>query len=56
MFGGSVEVWMKNILHRFIKGQTHFGMPRGAEVNLALNEQKYVALHSNSSTASERTL
>ena len=47
---------MKNILHRFIKGQTHFGMPRGAEVNLALNEQKYVALHSNSSTASERTL
>jgi hypothetical protein len=25
---------MENILHRFIKGPTHFGMPRGAEVNL----------------------
>ena len=45
---------MKNILRQVIKGPTHFGMPRGAEVNLALNELKYVALHSNNSTTSER--
>ena len=38
---------MQNILRQVIKGPTHFGMPRGAEVNLALNEPKYVALHSN---------
>jgi hypothetical protein len=24
--GGSVEVWRKNILYRFIEGQTYFGM------------------------------
>ena len=24
MFGGCVEVWTKNILNRFIEGQTHF--------------------------------
>ena len=24
---------MKNILHRFIEGHTHFGMPRGAKKN-----------------------
>jgi hypothetical protein len=28
MRGGSVEVWAKNILYRFMKGQTHFGPPR----------------------------
>jgi hypothetical protein len=38
MRGGSVEVWPKNILYRLIEGQTHFGMPRGAEMSLALNE------------------
>ena len=31
---------MKNILHRFIVSQTHFGMPRGAKMSLALNEPK----------------
>ena len=29
---------MKNILHRFIEDQTHFGMPGGAKMNLALKE------------------
>ena len=28
MLGGSVEVWMKNVLYGFIKGQNHFGVPR----------------------------
>ena len=27
---------MKNILYRFIDGQTNFGMPRGAKTRLAL--------------------
>jgi hypothetical protein len=31
---------MKNILYRFIDGQTNFGMPRGAKTRLALNEAK----------------
>ena len=30
----------KNILYRFIKGQTHYGMSRGAKLSLALNESK----------------
>ena len=29
-----------------LEGQTHFGMPRGAKLNLTLNEPKQVALHS----------
>jgi hypothetical protein len=33
MHGGSVEVWTKNSLYRLMKGQTHFGMPRGAKIN-----------------------
>ena len=33
-------VHSKNILYQFIEGQTHFGMPRGAKVSLALNEPK----------------
>ena len=41
---------MKNILHRLIEGHTHFGMPRGAKTNFALNEPKKVALPSNSNT------
>ena len=46
---------MKNILYRFIEGQTHFGMPGGAKVSLALNESKEVAaLHSNSTTTSDK--
>ena len=44
---------MKTILCQFIQGQTHFGMPGGANMSLALNEPKQVALHSNSNTASE---
>ena len=44
---------MKNILHRFIKDQTHFGMPGGAKMNLALNELREVDLHSNSGTTSK---
>jgi hypothetical protein len=31
---------MKNILYWFIEGQTQFGMPGGAKMNLALNELK----------------
>ena len=31
---------MKNILYLFIKGQTHFGVPRGAKMSLVLNEPK----------------
>ena len=38
MRGGSVEVWTKNILYQFMKGQTHFGMQRGAKMSLALHE------------------
>ena len=53
MLGGSVEVWTKNILCWFIEGQTHFGMPRGARITLALNELKYVVLHLNSNTTSK---
>ena len=35
-----VEVGMKNNLYQFSEGQTHFGMPRGATLSLALNEPK----------------
>ena len=31
---------MKNILDRFIEGQAHFGMLRGAKMSLALNGPK----------------
>ncbi len=44
---------MKNILSRFIEGQTHFGMPRGAKLSLTLNEPKLVALGSTSNTNSK---
>jgi hypothetical protein len=40
MLGGSEEVQTKNILHQFIGGQTHLGMPKGAKISLALNEPK----------------
>jgi hypothetical protein len=33
-----------------MKGQPHFGMPSSDKMNLALNEPKDVALHSNSDT------
>ena len=33
-----MEVWLKNIIYWFSEGQTDFGMPRGAERSLALNE------------------
>jgi hypothetical protein len=46
MFGKFlVHVWRycgglnkENILNRFMKGQTHFGMSRGAEMSLVLHE------------------
>ena len=44
---------MKNILYWFIKGQTHFGMPRVAKIYLDLIELKLVAFHSNSNTTSK---
>ena len=53
MLGSSVEVWTKNILYRFIEGQTHFGMPRGDKMSLALNKAKHVACHSNSFSTSK---
>jgi hypothetical protein len=40
MLGGSAEVQTKTICSWFIEGQTHFGMPRGAKLSSALNEQK----------------
>ena len=48
-----MEVCMKNILYWFIEGQTHFSMPRGAKMNIVLNEPKQVALHSHKNTTSE---
>ena len=56
MLGGSMEVWTKNILYRFIEDQTRFGMPRGAKMSLALNETYYVGLHSKSNATSEHAL
>lgn len=44
---GSVEVWMKNILYRFIECQIEFSMARSAKMSLAVNEPKWVAPHSN---------
>jgi hypothetical protein len=38
MLGGTVEIRRKNILYQVIEGQTHFGMPRGAKMSLALHE------------------
>ena len=37
MLGGSLEVRTKKFLHWFDEGQTHFGIPRVANVSLALN-------------------
>jgi hypothetical protein len=34
-----VEVWTKKILYKLIEGQTHFDMPRGPKMSLALNDQ-----------------
>ena len=48
-----MEVRMKNVLYQFIEGQTHFGMPRGAKMSLALNIQNEVALHSTSNSTSK---
>ena len=33
-----------------MEGQTHFGMPRGAKMHLALIETKWVPLHSNTTS------
>jgi hypothetical protein len=40
ILGSSIKVQTKNILYRFIEGQTHFGRPRGDIMSLALNEPK----------------
>jgi hypothetical protein len=40
MLEGSVELCTKNILIWVMKGQTHFGMPRGAKMSMAINETK----------------
>ena len=50
MLGGSVEVRIKNILYRYIKGQTHFGMPKGAQHTWPSMEPKQGAPHSNSNS------
>ena len=44
-----VVVWrfeQRTFPYQFIEGQTQFGMQRGAEISLALNGPKKVALHS----------
>ena len=38
MFDNFLVRAMKNILYQFIEGQSHFGMPRGARMSLALHE------------------
>lgn len=38
MCGGSVDVWTKDNLYRFIECQTHFGISRGAKMSLVVNE------------------
>lgn len=38
--GVSVEVQMKNILYQFMEGQPHLGLPRGANMSLALHKPK----------------
>ena len=38
MLEGSVELCPKNILIWVMKGQTHFGMPRGAKMSIAINQ------------------
>ena len=40
MLGVHVEVRTKNILYRFIEGQTYFGISRRAKISLVLNEPK----------------
>lgn len=44
---------MKNSLCRSFEGQTHFGMGSGAKMSLALNNSKYLALHSTSATTAK---
>jgi hypothetical protein len=44
---------MKKILLWFTKGQTHFGMPRGAKTSLALHDQNRLIFHSNLNATSE---
>ena len=46
---------MKNILHWFGEGQTHFVTPRGATMSCALNEPNQVALYLNSNTTFKHT-
>jgi hypothetical protein len=44
---------MKNILYKFVEGQTHFDMPRGGKIRFSLNGPKQVAPHSSLNTTSE---
>ena len=48
-----VEVWVKKILYWFIEGWTHFSMPRGAKMSLALDELIYDVLRLNLHTDSK---
>ena len=41
VLGGNVGVWTKNTLYRFVEGQTHLGMSRGAKMSLAPNVLRY---------------
>lgn len=41
---------LMNMLHQFIKFQTHFGMSKASKMGLALNEMRYIAIHSNVNT------
>ena len=52
--GGLNEEYFISVM--FIEGQTHFGMPRGAKLSLALNEPEWIALHSKLNTCSEHAL
>ena len=40
MLRGRVNVCMTNILYQFIEDQSHFGMPKGAKMSLALDVPK----------------
>lgn len=46
----------KNIHYRFIEGETHFAMPRGAKKSLAISEPQWTKvddLHANLTTTTQ---
>ena len=53
ILGGSLDVCMKNILYHLIQRQTHFRMPRGAQMSPTLIKPKKVAFESITNTTSE---